>query len=96
MSTYNAYFHEAIKILELFSSKEKALSGTMCKGYLPMVNVLKFEHFIPFFFGLIFAFFQLFLKILSGIANSADPDQTAPLFWVYTVCICNFVRQFGV
>ena len=31
---------------------------------------------------------QLFLKILNGIANSVDPDQT--------VCICNFVRHFGV
>ena len=37
---------------------------------------------------------QLFLKILSGMANSVDPDQTAPcLIWVYTVCICHFVRN---
>ena len=33
-------------------------------------------------------------QILSGVANSVDPDQTAP--WVYTVCICHFVRKFGV
>ena len=33
------------------------------------------------------------VKILSRMANSVDPDQTAPssLIWVYTVCICHFV-----
>ena len=42
---------------------------------------------------------QLFLKILSGMVNSVDPDQTAPrssLIRVYTVFIYNFVRNFGV
>ena len=42
---------------------------------------------------------QLFLKILSGMANSVDPHQTAPrssLIWVCTVCMCHFVRNFGV
>ena len=40
---------------------------------------------------------QLFLKTLSGIANSVDPDQTASsLIWVCTVCICHFLRHFGV
>ena len=45
-----------------------------------MVIVLNYEHFIPFFvFGLKILFcMQLFLKILSGMANSVDPDQTAP------------------
>ena len=33
---------------------------------------------ISSFFCLTFAFMQLFLKILSGMANSVDPDQTAP------------------
>ena len=41
-----------------------------------------------------------FLKLHSGVANSADPDQTAPeassLIWVYTICICHLVRNFGV
>ena len=42
---------------------------------------------------------QLYLKILSGMTNSADSDQTAPrssLIWVCTICICHFVRQFGI
>ena len=39
-------------------------------------------------------FVQLFLKILSGMANIVDPDQSAPS--VCTVCICHFVRNFGV
>ena len=30
------------------------------------------------FFGQKFTFMQLFLKIPSGMANSIDPDQTAP------------------
>ena len=38
---------------------------------------------------------QQFLKIPSGMENSVDPDQTAPS-GVCTVCICHFVRHFGV
>ena len=38
------------------------------------VTVLKFH-----IFSLSFAFMQLFLKILSVMANNVDPDQTAPL-----------------
>ena len=38
---------------------------------------------------------QLFLRILSGIAKSVDPDQSS-LIRVGTVCICHFVRNFGV
>ena len=42
---------------------------------------LNFEQFIPYFFVKIacMLFMQLFLKILGGMANSIDPDQTAPL-----------------
>ena len=40
-------------------------------------------------------FMQLFLKIFSGRVNSVDSDQTA-LVWVCTVCMCHFVRKFGV
>ena len=36
-------------------------------------------------------FMQLFCKTLRGMANSVDP-----LICVYTVCICHFVRNFGV
>ena len=42
------------------------------------VNVLKFQTLYSILFCLNFVFIQLFLKILSGVANSADPDQTAP------------------
>ena len=41
----------------------------------------------------ILLFMQLFLKILSGMAYSIDPDQTAPSG---AVCSCHFVRHFGV
>ena len=37
-----------------------------------------FKCSIQYFFDLNFALMQLFLKILSGMANSVDPDQTAP------------------
>ena len=36
----------------------------------------------------------MFLKLLSGMADSVEPDLTAPL--VCTICICHFVRNFGV
>ena len=38
---------------------------------------------------------QLLLKVHSGMARSADPDQTASS-GVSTVCICHFVRNFDV
>ena len=38
-----------------------------------------FEHFITYYFGLNFAFYAVFLEILSGMATSVDPDQTASL-----------------
>ena len=37
-----------------------------------------FKLFIPYFLAWILFFMQLFLKVLSGIANSVDPDQSAP------------------
>ena len=37
-----------------------------------------FHTFLAKNFGQKFAFMQSFLKILSGMANSVDPDQTAP------------------
>ena len=42
-----------------------------------MVNVLKFRtlYSIPFFCLFFFLFMQLFPNILSGMANSVDPDQ---------------------
>ena len=39
------------------------------------------ERFILYFSGLFFFYMQLFLKILTGIADSVDPDQTAPSAW---------------
>ena len=32
---------------------------------------------------------QLFLKILSGMVNSVDPDHRSSLIRVYTVCKCH-------
>ena len=66
------------------------------------VCVLEFRTLYSILFWPKFCFFmQLFLKILSGMANSVDPDQTAPsvrssLIWICTVCLCHFVRHFGV
>ena len=50
------------------------------------------------FLASILLFMQLFLKILSEMANSADRDQNAPssLIWVCTVFLCHFVSKFGV
>ena len=42
------------------------------------VNVLKFWTFYSILFGLILFFMQLFLKTHSVMANSVDPEQTAP------------------
>ena len=45
-----------------------------------MVNVQKLLKLYSILFWLNFFFFmQLFLKVLSVMANSVDPDQTAPL-----------------
>ena len=41
-------------------------------------SVLQTPALVPYFFGIILLFMQFFLKILSGLANSVDPDQTAP------------------
>ena len=45
-------------------------------------------------------FVQLFLQMISGIANSVDLDHTARLgcrlIWVCTLCICHFTGYFGV
>ena len=61
-------------------------------------NVLKFLTLIPFFLAYGLFFMQFFLQILSGMANSLDPDQTAHLrlIWVCTVCICLFFIHFDV
>ena len=42
------------------------------------VNVLKFQTLSILFWPNFFLFVQLFLKILSGMANSVDPDQAPP------------------
>ena len=48
------------------------------------------------FFALILYLMLLFHKIIGGKGNSVDPDQTARLIWVCTVCICHFIRKVGV
>ena len=60
----------------------------MLTGYVPsdmctyskcpkILNTLNTPSFTGI--ALILLFMQLFLKIFNGIANSVDPDQTAPL-----------------
>ena len=44
-----------------------------------------FEHFIPYSFsGIKFAFYEVFLKLISGMENSVGPDQIAPLGAVWS------------
>ena len=43
------------------------------------VNVLKFRALYSIIFCLNFAFYASDSKILSEVANSVDPDQTAPI-----------------
>ena len=64
--------------------------------YYLQVDVLKLiTPYSSLFWPNFCSFIQLFLKILSEMANSVDPDQTA-VWSGSTVCICNFVRHFGV
>ena len=60
------------------------------------VNVLKFRtlYFILFCLPKPLLLCTCFLKILSGMANSVDTERSS-LIWVYTVCICHFVRNLG-
>ena len=44
-----------------------------CPKILKRFNLYNFYNFYPY----IFIFIPLFYKILGGMANSADPDQTA-------------------
>ena len=41
-----------------------------CPNILTLYSILFFAYFL--------LFMQLFLKILSGMSNSVDPDQTTP------------------
>ena len=45
---------------------------------LTTVNVLKFQTLYSILFWPTFCFLCVVFKILSGMANSIDPDQTAP------------------
>ena len=55
-----------------------------------ILNTIFHTFFFFFFLPYILLFMQLFFffLILSGIANSADPDQTAPSFRSSLVCVC--------
>ena len=44
--------------------------------FLQIKFMVNLEHFIPYFFSTTLCFMQLFLKILSRMANCVDPDQT--------------------
>ena len=92
-----------INIFFKFFDKNKLIVGT--------VNVLKFPtlYFILFLPKFCCCFFvQLFLKMISGMANSVDPDQTAPSGAVWSGLHClhmpfcqklwctKFVKTFAV
>ena len=54
----------------------------------------KFKKLLPHFSSS-----QLFPEIVSGMANSVAPDQTASSecqIWVCTVYLCYFIENFGV
>ena len=55
-----------------------------------MENVLRFQPLCSILF------WPMFYFLFSGMANSADPNQTAQSGLVSTVCICHFVRRFVV
>ena len=57
-------------------------------GKCPQISNTLFHNFLAKFLLLM----QLFLKILSGMANRVDPDQTL----ICTVCIYHFVCHFSV
>ena len=70
VSNYKIHTNKCLVVL-LFCTKTY-LVGT--------VNVLKFQtfYFLLFWPKFCFLLMQLFLKILSGMAKSVDPDQAAP------------------
>ena len=58
-----------------------SLSGTILFALTCLIDYGKcpsFKHFILYFFCVNLLFMQLFLKILSGMSNSVDPNHTAP------------------
>ena len=60
-------------------SKSGLISGMVLILNIEYGKCPKNLNTIPYFlFCQHFAFMQMFLKIISGMANSVDPDQTAP------------------
>ena len=57
-------------------------------GKCPKISNLLFHIFL----AKILHFMKLLLKVLSGMENSVDPDQTAPSG---SADLCHFVRHFG-
>ena len=55
-------------------------TGAVEYGKCPKISNILFHMFLAFSF----LFIQLFIKILSGMVNSVDPDQTAPLGAVWS------------
>ena len=52
--------------------------------------------FIPYLFGLYFAFHVVVFKILLGMANRVEPEQQEQSDLGLTFCICHFIVNFGV
>ena len=78
----------------LDTCKTKMLLGVM-QYSVSIGIVLKIpKKTFPYYFAQI-----LYGELLGGIANNADPGQTAlksRLSWVCTVCICHFETKVGV
>ena len=66
--------HPALACSTILSS----LLETKKKLKVTTGNNLKFRALNSILLGLNFAFMEFSLKILGGMANSLDPDQTAP------------------
>ena len=91
-STYRAVFHILTAIKRL-----RCPNTVTCVRKCPK----NFEHFIPYFF-----FCQKFAFYAAGSLNThwnskqcrpwSDGSFRSRLIWVCTVCICHFVRRFGV
>ena len=65
--------------------------------YLELLKSYNSEHFLLYFFRQnIFFLCICFTKYLRAMANSVDPDQTAPSGSGSHICISHFIRKVGV
>ena len=63
----------------IFNGSIIALYRRRYQENIPMVNILKFQTLYSILYWLEFCFLcSCFFKMLSGMANNVDPDQTGP------------------